>query len=295
MYDKIAVAVRNVDDDSRDALALAATLARASGASLLLASIWVSPFGAGGVFERVADEELRSEVEQLATELPDDVPYEIVVRGARSVARGLHDVVEQHGADLLVLGPSHLGLVGRRLLGDVGVASLHDAPCAIAVALHGQRFLEPGLRDVVVAYDATPEAEVALDLGIELCERTGASLRVVRVLDSPYAFSAEPWIGADGMKHWLQSCRDEAGRSLELARKKASGRCSVSTELRDGLTNAELRSAAQAADLVVCGSRGHGAVTRMVVGSTAAALVRNHPCPVVVTPRPVATAAATAA
>lgn len=287
MYKRIAVAVHRADDNSRDALALAVTLARTTGASLVLTSIWVSPLGPGdGIYDHAIRGEAEREARLLAEDIPEDVQHEIAVRGAISVIRGLHDLAESDSIDLLVLGPTHLGPIARRLRGDLGINALHDAPCAVVVAVKQQRVRRGDMREVVVAFDDSPEADVALETAIDLAEASGASLRVVRVVDTPYAFNAEPWIGADGQQHWLHSVTEAAKASLDNARTRAAGRVTVITDLREGITAAELRDAAHTADLIVTGSRGHGAVTRMVIGSTAGALLRDHPCPVLVTPRP---------
>jgi len=51
-----------------------------------------------------------------------------------SPAAGLHDLANTIAADLIVVGTSRHTLPGRLLLGDDAGASLHEAPCPIAVA-----------------------------------------------------------------------------------------------------------------------------------------------------------------
>jgi nucleotide-binding universal stress UspA family protein len=58
-------------------------------------------------------------------------------RGAPSVGRGLHELAEALEADLLVVGMSRRGLLGRALLTDNTLAALNRAPCAVAVAPAG--------------------------------------------------------------------------------------------------------------------------------------------------------------
>ena len=56
-----------------------------------------------------------------------------------SAARALRDAaVEQH-ADLVVVGSSHRGPIGRLLAGDVGSTLLQDCPCPVAIAPRGLR------------------------------------------------------------------------------------------------------------------------------------------------------------
>ncbi|MGO9495558.1 MAG: universal stress protein [Solirubrobacteraceae bacterium] len=55
-------------------------------------------------------------------------------RQAPSVGQGLQELCEEIGPDLLVVGSSRCGLLGRVLLGDDTRAALTGAPCAIAIA-----------------------------------------------------------------------------------------------------------------------------------------------------------------
>ena len=57
--------------------------------------------------------------------------------GSPSVGRGLHELAELIGADLLVIGSSRRGLLGRVLIGDDTRAALNGAPCAVAIAPAG--------------------------------------------------------------------------------------------------------------------------------------------------------------
>lgn len=286
MFRKIAVAVHHADTDSHDALALGVTLARASGAELLLTSIWVSPLGPGdAIYDKALRGKAEREVALLRHAVPDDVSCETVIKGATSVLSGLHSVADARDVDLIVLGPSHLGRFARRLRGDLAVSALHDAPCAIVVAMPGQATRTTSLNDIVVAYDGSAESKIALDVAVDLAEETRAALRLVCVIQTPYAFSAEPYLGTSGQEHWLHAVLEEARSSLEDGRTRAAERVPTSVELREGHVHAELREAALTADLVVAGSRGFGALGRMLVGSTAGGLLRDHPCPVLVTPR----------
>jgi nucleotide-binding universal stress UspA family protein len=53
----------------------------------------------------------------------------------------------------------------------------------------------------------------------------------------------------------------------------------------------QLRRRSAALDLLVVGTRGHGPVRRLLLGSTSTRLVREAHCPVLVVPGPVASSA----
>jgi nucleotide-binding universal stress UspA family protein len=288
VYAKIAVAVHHADDEARHALALAVELARATGAELVLAGVWVSPLGPGvDVYETAVQREAYREAEIIAKGVPASVPHTILVRGATSVPRALHELVASAGVDLLVLGRSQQGRLRRMIHGDVALSVLHDAPCAVAVAAPPEATQPPVLRQVMVAYDASEEAEIALRAATDLAEAAGAALRVVWVLATPYVMDREPWTDDEGRQHWLRSRVAEAQSRLEEVRARAAERVTVAAELREGIVEPELRAAAteSGADLVLVGSRSYGAVGRMLLGSTTGSLLHESPCAVLVTPR----------
>src|SRR6476661_8120625 len=81
-----------------------------------------------------------------------------------SAARGLADWAVAEGAGLIVVGSSHRGSIGRILLGSTGEGLTPGAPCPVAVApLHFHRRGDESLGLIGVAYDGTPEADLALD------------------------------------------------------------------------------------------------------------------------------------
>ncbi len=51
-----------------------------------------------------------------------------------SVPAALDEIAEAEGVDLIVVGSTHRGRVGRILPGSVGSRLLHGAPCAVGIA-----------------------------------------------------------------------------------------------------------------------------------------------------------------
>jgi nucleotide-binding universal stress UspA family protein len=74
------------------------------------------------------------------------------------VGRGLHELREVIEADLLVVGSSRRGLLGRVLIGDDTRAALNGAPCAVAIAPTGFASEPAVMRKVGVGYDGSPES-----------------------------------------------------------------------------------------------------------------------------------------
>src|SRR6476469_2733027 len=107
-------------EGGRDAIALARALAAASPARLVLAHAYLGGGILGGGTDAGLDATLREEAlgmlraEREALGLEAD----LVASPDAHPARSLQRTVEEEQADLLVVGSSHRGPVGRVLLGD---------------------------------------------------------------------------------------------------------------------------------------------------------------------------------
>ena len=94
---------------------------------------------------------------------------------------GLHELVEDEGASLIVIGSTHRGPVGRVVLGSVGEILLAGTPAAVAVAPKG---FAAGCRrnpDRDRGLQAGPEGRAALRAAASLASELGAKLRAIAV------------------------------------------------------------------------------------------------------------------
>ncbi len=157
MFDNILIGVDG-RAGGRDAIALAARLA-ASGASFTLAHVERSRWGHHGKEERGFE---RSALMLAAERTHAGIPAAIVCVGGRAPARGLHDLARERAADLIVVGSSRHGSLGRVLLGDDACESLDGAPCAVAIAPHGYAETFGPLAEVGVGCDGSSESKRAL-------------------------------------------------------------------------------------------------------------------------------------
>ena len=99
-----------------------------------------------------------------------------------SPAHALHDLAEAEHAELVVVGSSHTGRLGRVAPGSTAERLLHGAPCAVAVVPHGYRTrAEQPIRRIGVAYDGSAEATAAVAAGVELARALSAELEVIGV------------------------------------------------------------------------------------------------------------------
>jgi nucleotide-binding universal stress UspA family protein len=195
---------------------------------------------------------------------------------ANSPGRGLHQRAEEQGADLLVVGSSRHGALGRVMLGDDTRAALNGSPCAVAVAALGYAEHPGPITKVGVGYNASPESESALATARKLAAAAGASVHALEVVSIPtYAFTTvSPPIGGDTVDLLL----GEADARM----KSLSG---VEGRVVYGLTGEELAEFSASVDILVVGSRGYGPVRRLVLGSTTDYLERHGRCSLLALPR----------
>lgn len=201
-----------------------------------------------------------------------------------SPARALHRVAADEQGDLIVVGSCHhQSAVGRVILGDVARATLHAAPCAVAVAPRGFAQRSHAIRTVAVGFNASREARAALDFAHQLAQDSGAELRLLSAVSVPAAiapFNAYAYDWASLEKEMVKAARDEMGEAT------AGFEGPVTIDAVRGIAADELEKLSASVDLMVVGSRGWGAARRVGLGSTADRLVHHAHCPVIAVPRP---------
>jgi nucleotide-binding universal stress UspA family protein len=272
---------------SRDALALARTLARAAGVRLLLVSVY-SADARSATLHRSAHAhalavEAVSALEWVARPL-SGIESESRAVPCTSVPHGLQQVAEAEGALAIVVGPSHRGALGRIVPGSVGERLLHGAPCPVAVAPRGYwSDAFAGIKSVGVGYAAIPEAAEALRAAVGLAARSGAAVRLLSVVEPPTVSATLPlgW----GFGEFEETAREDLTCRVSRALDDAAGSVTISGDVVDGYADDELARLSQEVDLLVCGSRGHGPLGSVMLGNVSTGLLRKARCPVLVVPR----------
>jgi nucleotide-binding universal stress UspA family protein len=210
------------------------------------------------------------------------VPCELRPTPGRSPAAALNDVAEATGADLIVVGGSHHRLASDSPVRRTARHLLHGAPCAVAVAVPGQSARFGGSPRICVAYDNSPEARVALDAAYDVAVATAARVDAYFALE-PFVFASGFAVGpAVGFEEGRE---DEAHAELDAAVARAPEGVAVEGHVLLGSAAQRIADAAADSDLLVTGSRGFGALHRVIVGSTSSGLLRDGRTPVLVTPR----------
>jgi Universal stress protein UspA and related nucleotide-binding proteins len=144
---------------------------------------------------------------------------------------------------------------------------------------------------ILIAYDASPDSDLAVN---EVAARPwpkGSQVRLVSVVEPPlgtpppnFEFYGPLIVGAE------TSLRDDAFQRIQKAMLKFMKREDLETsyELKEGPTKSSLLEAIRdwSADLVVVGSHGRTRLERLFLGSVSHALVTHAPCSVEVVRTP---------
>jgi nucleotide-binding universal stress UspA family protein len=136
------------------------------------------------------------------------------------------------------------------------------------------------IQRIIVPHDFSETANRALEYGLGLAERLGASVTVVHAYEIPvYGFPEGPVVTTE-----MAGQIEKASRSAmdALAKRAKRPGVEVSFALRQGPAWSEIQAVAKEtkADLVVIGSHGRRGLSRALLGSVAEKVVRTAPCPV---------------
>lgn len=184
MYRKILVGYDG-GERSRDALALARGLAAIEGAELvLMAALELDPLATpADAYER-ATAETEHRLSASARELLGATPFRLRIVGGVAAPRALTEVAADEEADVIVLGSTHRGGLGRVLPGSVGERLLHGAPCAVLVAPAGFSTRSKLEIDAIgVGYDGRAQGSHAREVAERLAAELGAGLTQITVGD----------------------------------------------------------------------------------------------------------------
>jgi nucleotide-binding universal stress UspA family protein len=195
----------------------------------------------------------------------------------------LHATAER--SDLVVVGTRSLGAFRRQVVSSVSSKVARYAPISVLVA----RTADP-IRRIVLGYDASPDAELALDLVARLPFRDADAVTVCTVYESvaPLASGIAPTMVAqvhaahqvdlDEARGAAEAVAAEGARHLR-ERGVPAGHRAIHGTPHEHLAIAVRESSA---DLLVVGSRGLSGVERFFLGSTSAALVAHPPASVLI-------------
>jgi nucleotide-binding universal stress UspA family protein len=235
-------------------------------------------------FIQAAAAALRQDDVEVATHVIEGRPASVIV-----------DEAEARNVDLIILGARGLGAVERVFLGSVSAEVVDRAHCPVLVARRSTA------ASLVIATDDSCDARLAVDFVATSGLFAGATTTVVEAVDVPATW----WLGFSPTDAMLATRvyddvvtdgrhRGEAFVANAAARLRIAG-FEPSTKVREGAAVPVILDEAtrQAADVIVLGTRGHGLLQRLVMGSTARRVLHQAAASVLIVRRGPPTAPST--
>lgn len=249
----------------------------------------LSPYLDGRAGETAFPGRIASARQAMRAQVERAVPAGVTVVEQR--VHAAHRAIAEHaaslGAGLVVIGPhTHTGLAAG-VLGSTADRLMRtlDAPCLI---MRGN-FALP-LRRVLVPVDLSEAARPALVNAVRWADTLGHSrqvppldtelvvVHVVPRLEHPPRLPFDHATVAPGVNAEVEAAFQAAGAPRHLAMREDVLWGDHPADEIVGLAEREWM------DMVVVATHGHGALVRALVGSTASAVARRAPCPVLLVP-----------
>lgn len=268
-----------------DALALGSLLSHLLGARPVVARVIPWPRHLLGADPDAAIERETGAAFDVARDRLAGLEVETRAVADSSVARALFEVIEETDAQLVVVGSTHRGTVGRLLPGSVTTSLLHGAGAAVAVAPRGYcEGPRPSIDRVGVAVNDSAESREALEAAIAIAAAAGARLELIAVSDpNPFGYTSAFEVMTAGEVEGVAT--EHAREALEHARSHVPAGVEAAVHLRRDEPGTCLVEESEALDLLLIGSRGYGPIGRTFLGSVSSYVTRKAACPVIVTPR----------
>ena len=134
-------------------------------------------------------------------------------------------------------------------------------------------------RKILVAVDGSPQSNAALRVAVDLAQHYRASLCLLHAF--PHVSDL---LGTPQYEHLLEARSTIGQQILESTRTQVAQGVAVETQLIEGPpAPAILRVAVEDdCDMIVMGSRGHGQLAGMLLGSVSNAVAQRANCPVMI-------------
>ncbi len=233
------------------------------------------------VLTRIYEDTIKNQTSEALTESIISEP--VVVEG--DPPSMINQVALERNVDLIVMR-SRRRPVAAALLGSTAEAVCRTAPCPVLVIHQDEREWVPEdvpeirLKRVLIAHDFSNDAEIALKYGASLAQEYQAELHLVHVL--PVAI-------ATTVTRLPVSLEGDYQRAVEQLRQSVPEEfslwCNVKQAVLTGQPYREILNYAEEnqIDLICLGVHGAGFSMRALFGSNADRVLRQAPCPVLLT------------
>ena len=140
------------------------------------------------------------------------------------------------------------------------------------------------LKKILVAYDGSPHSKEALNWAIDLSLLSGAQVVAVKVFEGNQLYAAAETGGTSFLSALEEMRREDQRLMDEVAAVGQNSGVKVTGEILQGNVAGEILSYAKDNDfdLIIAGTKGHGVLEELLMGSVTRSLVSLAHVPVLV-------------
>jgi nucleotide-binding universal stress UspA family protein len=216
-----------------------------------------------------------------------DLRWKSLVVCCDDVGAAISNEAARYAVDLIVMR-SRRRPHRAALLGSTAESVSRTAPCPVLVMHADERdWVDSGnnkidLKRVLVAYDFSDYSELALNYGLSIAQEYQAELHLLHVLPPSTLDNTEiSWYPLGRENAYHQSAR----RLQKAVPAETHLWCEVKHTVREGYAYREILNYAEKneIDLICLGAHGAGFGMRALFGSNVDRVLRQAPCPVLVT------------
>jgi nucleotide-binding universal stress UspA family protein len=275
-------------------LNLAARLAHTTGEKIIAAVVVERALPAGA--DPIEDEyhgylasQANASLERVVDQVRGNLDISVMIHHSTSIPNGLMELVDAHSADVVVVGSSSSGLLGRVTLGSVTARLVHTSKVPVALAPRGYPLSPVPIQRLTAAYGGAADAVGLIATSAELAEQWKARLRIASFTVSPYGRcsglmerSAEELV----VQQWARKTINAAVNQLNDARSRISIPdvdvvIGTGTDWREAIDNI----AWEDDDMLLIGSGAAGPMSQVFLGTAASKILRHAPVPTMIVPR----------
>lgn len=210
--------------------------------------------------------------------------------GTGSVVPGILAAAKEYDADLIALGTHGRGGFEHLLLGSVTEKILRKAPCPVLVVPPGAdegSTTHASFSKILCAFDGSEESKAAVAYALALARETDGLVVLVGVAETLAPIAESVVVDVDAYRRARTAAIEASFK--EAVPDDVRTWCRIEERVAHGKPSTAILTAARetAAEVIVMGVRGRGAVDRFVFGSTTNDVIRRAPCPVLTVHAPV--------
>ena len=228
-------------------------------------------------------------LERVVEQVRGDLDITVTVHHSTSIPNGLMELADQHGADLVVVGSSSSGLLGRVTLGSVTDRLVHTSRVPVALAPRGYPPRPVPLQRLTAGYGGGADAVGLIATSAELAQQWQVRLRIASFTVPPltqFAGLIEQSAEELVVQQWISRTTDAAVKQLGEARATVSmPDVDVVIGTGTGWQEAVDDIAWEPGDALLLGSGAAGPMAQVFLGTAAARILRHAAVPVMIVPR----------